>query len=206
MTATLAQLDAALFAALGALQAGPPDDARPFALVGRYAGAFTPAGVEAQCLAQYPAALLRWSDETAERDVDTTLAGDPEDRARSVWTVLAVAEDPRAVDDGLAGAAGVPGVFALVDAVLGACNALLVDGLWHERRLRYVRAAPSAPLTHLGTTYAAEVTFEALRVAPGVTAPDATTPLTSLVGDLNLSGDDNTGAPDPFETFQATTT
>lgn len=207
-TATLAQLDAAIFAALGALQTDQttgPTAGKPFALVGRYAGAFTPRGVGSQCNAQYPAALLRWSDEFAERDVDITLAGDAEDRGRSLWTVLVVVEDPRAIDDGMAGATGVPGVFTLVDAVLGACNALIIAGTWHERRLRYVRAAPSAPLTDLGVTYAAEVTFEAARVAPAAATTDASVPLTSLVGDVNLSGFDNTGAPDPFETFQATT-
>lgn len=205
MAATLAAIDAALFAALAALSASPPTDAQPFALVGRYDGEPTKDGL-LEAMAQFPCALLRWDDEKAVRDVDTAGPGS-EDRGAGHWTVLVALEDPRAIDDALQGATGAPGLFALVDAVLGACNALQVAGLWRGRSVRYVDATPVRALTVRGVAYARAVRFEALRAAPTAADPVVSTqPLTDVRGDINQQNPGGDAPRNPFETFDSTTT
>lgn len=207
MAATLAQIDAALFTALQALESGPPTDTQPFALVGRYAGRWTREGVVAQCAAQYPAALLRQDREEGRRTVDG-VGYNSQDVGTARWTVLVVLQEPRAVDDAVQGATGVPGMLTLQGAVTGALNALVVTGLWHGgRTVRYVRAADYEPLIHLGVAYAREVVFEAQRVVEDAADPvESTQDLLGIDGDVNLTPDSGDSySPNPFGEFNADT-
>lgn len=209
MPATLAQIDAALFTALSTLLTDVttgPTDARPFALVGRYAGRWTAEGVLAQCGALYPACLLRWPGEDAARTVQTQGYGG-EDVGRGRWHVLVVLQEPRAIDDAVQGAAGVPGALTLIGQVIGACNRLFVDGLWQGRAVRYLRAGEYEPLVHLGVAYAYEVVFEALRETEAADPPaDDSVPLVGIDGDVNLLPDSGDAfSPNPFGEFDADT-
>lgn len=204
MPATLKDIDAALYAALAALQTDPgvaPTDAKPFALVARFDGEFAPEQL-AEFGAQYPLCALRWDDEASAREVDT-IGPDSEDVARSGWTVLVAVEDPRAVDDALVGASGALGLFDLVSKVVGACNALYVSaGLWRGRAVRYVRTTRVPALTRKGVAYARAVTFEARRVAEDAADPVVSTQdLLGVDGDVNLIPAQD-AAPDPMAEFK----
>jgi hypothetical protein len=198
---SLFDVDAALVAALAALQAGPPDDAHPFALVGRWAGPVTADGL-GEVASQYPCALLRLADEQATRVVDTA-GSDAEDRAAAHFDVLVALEDPRALDDALAGGAGAPGLYKLQGAVLAALNGLAVTDAWFNRRVRYV--ATRNELIARGRVYVLAVAFEVLRDAEQATDPaDGLVAITTIVGNENLiSGDTaDTYAPQPLDQFQ----
>ena len=203
MAATLAQVDAALYAALTALltnvTTGPPD-ARPFALVARFVGDLTADSLQEAC-AQYPACLLRFDGETSDRDI-STVSGDSEERGRAQWTVFVAVADPRSPDDVIVGASGVPGALTLAGQVLSACNALLTAGLWRWRRIRYVDTRPA--LVRPGSAYVVALRFEALRAVEQATTTQTSVLLPSIRGDVNLTGTADP-PPDPFETFDADT-
>jgi len=197
--ATLREIDAALVTALEALQAGPPTDSQPFALVSRFAGDLTEDTIGEAC-AQYPCALLSWDGETATR-TDDTHGPDSEDVGRSAWTVVVALEDPRDITDAIRGAAGVPGALALVSAAIGACNALYVTGLWRGRSVRYVRT--DRLRTKRGVFYAYAVRFEVLRTVEDADDPVVSTEdFTGVDADENLLGETDT-APDPYQTIKA---
>ena len=195
---SLASLDAALYAALTATQlvtASGPTVARPFALVGRYAGELSTVGIQETC-AQYPAALLRYDGGASARTVDAIEGVD--DTGTEAWTVLVAVEEPREIDDAIAAtSAQVPGALALIDAVLLALNGLVFDDAWRDRRVRVAGYAPA--LIARGTVYVYGVRFEARRQLPQ--APMTTAQagngqdLTSIVAETDLVGFD-TPAPD----------
>lgn len=205
MSASLADVDAALFAALKALEAAPLSDAQPFAMVGRYAGEFSKDGLGDVVGTQYPAALLRFDSETGLRTIET-IGPDSEDRMTDRWTVVVALEDPRSMDDAIAGNTGMPGALTLIGAVTAACNALQVDGLWHECSVRQTSVVAIPALIRRGVAYAYAVVLEAWRVAEEAVDPVVTTqPLTKIGANVNLqsSGD---AASNPFDTFTAVTT
>ncbi len=196
--ATLFDVDAALYAALVPLQAGPPDDAHPFAFVGRWAGPVDPAEGLSSVVAQYPCALLRLADEVSTRDVDTA-GTDVEDRAAVHFDVLLALEDPRELDDALVGATGAPGLYTLQGAVLSALNALYLSNAdaWLRRRVRYV--ATRNELIARGKVYVLAVSFEALRVVEQATDPaDGLPTIGPIVGNVNLRTGDPTADPTPI--------
>lgn len=197
-TVTLAAIDAAIFAALAALQhSGTPDTAHPFAYVGRFAGNVEGRSIREVC-AQYPAALLRFDRAPATRTVNAVEG--VEDRATAVWTVLTALEEPREIDDAIAATDPlVPGALALVDAVTGAVNGLVIDGAWFDRRVRVVELG-SPDLIVRGRVYVHATRLEVLYVLSQVTPPDPSVPLVQIAGDVNLEGtaDD---APNPIDSF-----
>jgi hypothetical protein len=206
---TLVTAEAALFAALTALQTtdpAGPTDAQPFALVGRYSGPVDPETGIAEAAAQWPCALLRWNGETSTREVDTELEG-VQDRAAASFDVLVGLEDPRSIDDAIAGAAGVPGLLALVGAVIAACNGLALDlatpasETLRLRRARYTGARNE--WIRRGAVYVMAVGFEVLRAAETATDPADTSPALTVQADVNLLSGDTTDvyAPQPIAQF-----
>lgn len=203
MAATLAEIDAALYAALTPLltdQTTGITDARPFATVSRYVGELTQEALQ-QAGATFPACLLRFDGEASDRDV-STIGGDTEERGRAQWTVAVAVEDPRAADDLIQGATGVPGALTLAGQVLARVNALLVSDSWRWRRVRYVDTRPV--LARPGVAYVLALRFEAFRAVEQATTTQASTPLTGVRGDVNLTGTADT-PPDPMVRFEADT-
>lgn len=172
MSATLAAIDAALLAALAALQHnGTPSDAQPFAAVVR---GWPP--LDAKLLeilaAQTPGVILTWGRVKPQLVPNTdTILGTPQPEARSpeTWTALIVLEEPREVDDATQGVSGLPGMFPLVDLVLGAVQGLAVAGTWQGRRVRVTEYGPDAKLSKRGEVYVTEVVVVAERTTPHVT-------------------------------------
>jgi hypothetical protein len=206
---TLVTAEGALFAALSALltdQPTGPTDARPFACVGRYSGPVDPEQGLGEVAAQWPCALLRWNGEAATREVDTELAG-VQDRAAIGFDVLVGLEDPRAIDDAIAGAAGVPGLLALSDAVIAACNGLALDlatpasETLRLRRARYTGARNE--WIRRGVVYVMAVGFEVLRAAPTAPDPADASPALTVQADVDLLSGDTSDvyAPQPFGQF-----
>jgi hypothetical protein len=135
VTLTLADVDGLLYAQIGTLLTDVTTGttpARPFACVGRFAGALDETSVR-EVVTQYPAALLCYEGETVTRTVNT-LAGDAEDRGLNAWVVYVCVEDARAIDDGTIGTTTAPGGLRLVDSVLGVLNGLLIAIDGRERR------------------------------------------------------------------------
>lgn len=197
MTTTLSDTDSAIYTALSALQINVTTGttaSRPFALVGRFAGALDEDSIR-EVVTQWPAALLAFGGEAVTRTV-STLAGDSEDRGTVRWTVYVAAEDPRAIDDGVVGTSTAPGSYILTDAVLAVLNGLPLSGAWFSRTLRTsgVREA----LIRRGVVYVYAIDFEAMRALPQVTPTDSSVTLADIRGDVNLpfdAGDDNPDNP-----------
>ena len=176
--------------------------ARPFALVGRFAGPLSEDTITEVCT-QYPAALLAYGGEQVTRTVNT-IGGDAEDRSLARWTVYVAAEDVRAIEDGTIGITTAPGGLRLVDSVLGVLSGLPLDNAWFDRRLRCVGTREA--LIRRGTVYVYAVDFEASRPLPQVTPTDTSVDLTAVHGDVNLTDTLNGDNPDnPVVQFVADT-
>ena len=183
MSATLATIDAALYAALTPLQCpsgGIVADARPFAYVGRWVGEIAEEQIREVC-AQFPACLLRFDQETSDR-VISTVGGSAEDRATSSWTVMVAVEDPREITDAMVGSAGVPGALTLIGLVNTTINALLTTDAWHWRRLRYADTRPM--LIKRGALYVYGARYESMRVAEDTTPTDTSVDLADIYGTI----------------------
>lgn len=197
MTLSLADTDSAIYTALSALQINVTTgttSARPFAMVGRFAGSLDATSIR-EVVTQYPAALLAFGGETVTRTVNT-IGGDAEDRGVVRWTVYVAAEDARAIDDGTVGIAAAPGVYRLVDSVLGVLSGLPLDGAWFDRRLRCTGTREA--LIARGELYVHAIDFEAMRALPQVTPTDTSVDLVEIAGDVNLpfdAGEDNPDNP-----------
>lgn len=201
MTASLADIDTALLAALSPLAAGPPTTLAPFALVGRYAGPVTEETLR-EAVAQWPCALLRFDQETSTRLVEVWSA-DSDDRAIGSWTVLVGVEDPASLDDAMNSAAPRTGSLQLVAFVLAACNALLITGSWQGLTVRY--AETRAELIKRGAVYVWGVRFEVRREVETATNvdPAALLPYVNPIdGDVNLEGTTD-AAPNPLVQFES---
>lgn len=205
MTLPLADLEDDLFTALSALLINVTTGttaARPFAMVGRFAGALSEDTIAEVC-AQYPAALLAYGGEQVSRTVNT-IGGDAEDRSLVRWTVYVAVEDVRAIEDGTVGISTAPGGLRLVDSVLGVLSGLPLDDAWFDRRLRCVGVREA--LIKRGTVYVYAIDFEAMRALPQVTPTDTSVTLTEVRGDVNLTGTINDDNPDnPVVQFIADT-
>lgn len=201
MSATLAALDAALLAALVALQhTGTASDTQPFACVCR---GWPP--IDAQLLqilqGQTPGIIVVWGRARPQivpgTEVILAESSQPESRSPETWTALVVLEEAREIDDATQGVSGLPGIFPLVDTVLGAVNGLAVAGTWQGRRVRVSEYGPHAALSKRGEVYVAEVVIVAERTTPHVTDaadPDA----------VPLEGMDGTNGP-PTNRFDRST-
>jgi hypothetical protein len=172
-------------------------------MVGRYAGEIPPEGLSEVC-AQYPAALLRFDEETSARDVLGFGVESLNDRTLASFTVLVAVEDPRSTDDGIIGDANVPGALRCCEAVVAACNGLTFTDAHQRLSTRYVSTRPL--LVKRGSVYVYGVRFDAQRDAPVATSSEETAAGTlpdvePVAGDINLEG---TGtAPNPLVQFVA---
>lgn len=206
VTLSLATIEAALYAALEPLVTNVTTgttEARPFAMLGRFAGEFDPKEIREVC-SQYPALLLAFAGEQSVRTV-RTLAGDAEDRGTSTWTVYVCVEDPAAIDDATVGTTARPGGLRLVDAVEGVLNGLLIPGTWMNQRLR--SAGTREMLIRRGVVYIWAVAFDVMRALPQVTPADTSVDLDEIAGDVNLEDTLNDDNPDnPRVQFVADTT
>lgn len=182
---SLAGIDAALFAALLPTQHdGTPSASRPFALVARHTGAWTREAL-GHVVGQYPAALLRANGASYVRSPETIL-GDGDARAPEGWSVLVALEEPRAADEALQGADGVPGLLVLIDVVLGVLNGLAVAGAETQARAAGWRWVPE--LARYGVLTAAELVFTVERIAPSVTPTLVGEPWEDADGELGPPG------------------
>lgn len=202
--ATLTTIEAALYAALTPLVSGPPVAATPFAVAARYAGPTTKKGLSNVCRAQFPAVLLRWDNEPSDRDIDTW-GTDSEERGTSSWSVIVVAEDPRAIDDGVVGDANVPGALRLLDLAEAAVNGLAIANTYQARTARV--SDKQWELVEEGVVYAAALRVNVLRVLPQATNADPAAGLPDvqpMIGGIDLISDiTDTDAVNPLVTFQA---
>jgi phage gp37-like protein len=198
----LVDIDGALYTALAVTQhAGTATDAAPFAIVTRYAGELSEEGIR-EVVAQYPAAVLRWDAGVGARSIDAVEG--VEDVATEAWTVFVALEESREMDSALSATnTGAPGAYTLIERVLSACNGLVTDGLWRDRRVRAVAWGPA--LIKRGVVYVYSVRFEARRVLPqlALTVAQAGTAqtLTQIAGDVDLEGTAD-AAPNPIVQFQ----
>ena len=201
--ATLASIDEAINTALLALVSGPPSANTPFAVAARYAGPVTKKGLSNVCREQYPAVMLRFDGEAITRDVLTWAYS--EEVGDASWSVIVVVEDPREVDDGMLGNSTVPGAMILIDAALGAVNALLVANTYQGISLRASETRPE--LVEDGVVYAFSTRVIARRVVPQATNPDPAAGLPyvqPIVGAEDLiDGHDDATNVNPLVTFQA---
>lgn len=197
MTLSLATIEAALFAALEPIVTNVttgPTEARPFAMLGRFAGELGENEIREVC-SQYPALLLAFGGEQSVRTV-RTLAGAAEDRGTSAWTVYVCVEDPRAIEDGTIGSTAAPGGLRLIDAAETVLNGLLIPGTWMNQRLRTAGAREA--LIRRGVVYVWAIAFDVMRALPQVTPADDSVDLEEVAGDVNLVdtlNDDSPGNP-----------
>ena len=199
MTATASTIDTALYAALALGQhTGTSTADTPFALVGRYAGEVSEAGIQEAC-AQYPSAFLRYDGGASLRTLDAVEG--TEDAGLESWTVLVCLEEPRSVDEAVQGSAVLtPGFLPLIDRVIALCNGMVFDGAFRDRRVRVAEYGRPV-LIRRGSLYVYSVRFECRRVLPSValTVAQAGTAqdLLEIAGDVNLEGTDD-AAPNPL--------
>lgn len=202
MTATASTIDTALYAALALGQhTGTSTADTPFALVGRYAGEVSEAGIQEAC-AQYPSAFLRYDGGASLRTVDAVEG--TEDAGLESWTVLVCLEEPRSVDEAVQGSAVLtPGFLPLIDCVIALCNGMVFDGAFRDRRVRVAEYGRPV-LIQRGALYVYSVRFECRRPLPAValTVAQAGTaqPLEEIGADIDLTGTADT-PPDPFSQF-----
>lgn len=206
MSATLATIELALYTALSGLLTNVttgPTTARPFACVGRYAGPVPPDGLH-EAVAQYPCALLRFDEDVSVRDVLGFGAASIEDRALSSFSVLVAVEDARAIDDGMVGDTSAPGLLRLVDAVIAACNGIVIADTHMQLSARY--AGTRAEIIRRGVVYVYAVRFEATRAAATATYDDsAAVAIPEIHSDINIVGT-GTPAPNPLVQIVSDTT
>jgi len=201
---SLTDIDGALYTALAVTQhAGTATDAAPFAVVARYAGELSEDGIR-EVVAQYPAAVLRWDTGVGARSVDAVEG--VEDVATEAWTVFVALEESREMDSALSATnTGAPGAYTLIERVLSACNGLVTDGLWRDRRVRAVAWGPA--LIKRGAVYVYSVRFEARRVLPqlALTVAQAGTEhdLAEARADINLTCTVD-AAPNPLNSLIVT--
>lgn len=196
MPATLASIEAVLYAGLAALLTDVttgPTTAKPFAFVGRYAGQVPPEGI-GEAVAAWPCALLRFEDDASTRDVIGFGAEATEDRALASFSVLVGVEDPRDIADGMVGDSSVPGLLRLVDAVIAACNGLVVADSHMQASTRY--GGTRAEVVKRGNVYVYAARFDVTRDVAryAYDAADDSPLIPSVHADINITG---TGEPAP---------
>mgnify|MGYP000943000707 CR=1 FL=1 len=194
----LAPIEAALFARLQTLQHdGTPTNARPFALVARYAGPLTRDGLQAVC-GQYPALLLKRGRAKPLLIAETLLRAF-EQRSQDVWTLVIVLEEGRDIDDAMQGVMPeTPGLLPLHDVVEASINGFDIEGLWMDAPVRVVEYGDLDTLTLRGVAYAAFLELRADRSMEQATRADPpAVPFEGIDGGVNLPAP----APQPTDSF-----
>ena len=201
--ATLADIDATMYTALGTLLGVEITTAKPFAQLIRFVGPVPGEGLPA---AKFPCVALRFDEETADFDVD--VLADAESASVATWSVLVQVDDPQDIDRGMVGngtSAGQTGILRLVVSVQGVFNALAIDGTYRGRRLKYIGTRPEQVVRNGIYVYA--VRFAARLLPPIAPTPDDSQTLTEVRGDVNLEDTLNNDPPgNPVVQFIADTT
>ena len=201
--ATLADIDATMYTALGTLLGVEITTAKPFAQLIRFVGPVPGEGLPA---AKFPCVALRFDEETADFDVD--VLADAESASVATWSVLVQVDDPQDIDRGMVGngtAKGQTGILRLVVSVQGVLNALAIDGTYRGRRLKYIGTRPEQVVRNGIYVYA--VRFAARLLPPIAPTPDDSQTLTEVRGDVNLEDTLNNDPPgNPVVQFIADTT
>ena len=192
MTATLDQIEAALFGRLEALAApaGVPTSARPFRRVSRFGGELSAQWFEENAKGLHdlapqslPAAFLAFEDGRPVGDEDgaytETLTRDVEVVTRSLWRVYVVVGDLRGDAAALKSEiAGQPGAMLCVQRVQEALTAMDIDGLFAASGVRFVRVAPWLIAKRVAYVYV--VQFAALASLPATTDPTPGAPFEGM--------------------------
>jgi hypothetical protein len=200
--ATLAQIQAALFAALAPLGPGPAGNAT-FVTLDPWAGELvsgTP--LDRDALVNLPAAWVAWAgEETDARESVATLARRTvQVVGRSTWIVYLAVEDARGDARALDGQTGMPGLLERVQLVAAALSGLAIPGLYDRGAVEYVGARPVRVEPGV---YVYSVRLATERAVEALPAADPTVPFTGVLANEHLVGDDSAGAPDPALTFTA---
>jgi hypothetical protein len=199
--ATLASIDAALYAALATLVATPLTTSAPFGSLIRFVGPVPGEGLPAS---KFPCVALRFDEETADFDVD--VLADAESRSVATWSALVQVTDPQDIDRGMVGngtGAGQTGILRLVVAVQGALNALVIEGAYRGRRIKYTGTRAEAIVRN--GVYVFAVKFAARLLPPLAPTPDDSHDIDEVRADVNLEGTTD-AAPNPVVQIISDTT
>jgi len=192
--ATLAGVDAALYTALATLVATPITTAKPFASLIRFVGPVPGEGLPA---AKLPCIALRFDEETSDFDVNTV--ADAESASVATWSVLVQVDDPQDIDRGMVGngtTKGATGILRLAVTVQGVLNALVIDGTYRGRRVKYLGTRPEQVVRNGLYVYA--IRFAARLYPPIASTTDDSVDIDEVRGNINLKNtlnDDSPGNP-----------
>ncbi|MFO0610795.1 MAG: hypothetical protein U0324_46970 [Polyangiales bacterium] len=213
MNATLDQIEAALYGALGALVAPTPTPAAPFRHLRRYAGEVTAElvqdierGIYDLSPEQLPAALLAWEgeDPVGAEGAFTEAGGHAiEVVGRSVWRVYCVVRDLRGDEEALKGTlAGQPGALLCAHAVKKALAGFVVAGLHDGRTVRWVGSRPVVIARRTAYVYAVRFSADAaLDESTDEENPTPGAPLAGVRGAVVDAARDTDGAEVPLSSF-----
>lgn len=185
MSATLEAIEAALFTSLSSLSAAPPTDARPFRLVGRWAGQTTADGVEHETLGRAPSALLAFERSVPEEIRDGGVGSLSVVIETHVFRVYVTVVDTRSTAAAVQGSVGQQGILRCTRLVKELLAGLEVEGLHNAEGVRLVDHRPW--LIDPGTSITHALTFSA-RAELGVATPDPT-PGDPFVFDASVTAD-----------------
>ncbi len=190
MAATLEDIEEALFQGLRTLHAAPPTDARPFRIVGRWAGEVTSEGVDEQTLGKSPSALLAY--ERSVPEVRQTVGDFVTFHERHFFRVYVTVVDTRGVAAATKGTVGQQGILRCTRVVKEVLAGLAIPGLADGDVVHLVDHRPWSIARDSHFTHVIQVSARAELGAP--TAP--ATPGTPFVfdGHVEAPAPDTDGA------------
>lgn len=210
MVATLDQIDAAVYIALGTLVNATPSATQPFRHLRRYAGEVSADMVEAIEQGRYdlkpeqlPAMLFAFEGEDPLGDNGIFRQDGPQlvqIVGRSFWRVYVVVRDLRGDNEAIKGVtlAGQPGALLCAQRVKDLLAGLQVDGLFEAAGLRWLATRPWVIARRVAYVYALRFAADSELSDP----PAEPTPGDPLVLDVAVQG----SAPDPTTVPTITTT
>jgi len=213
MNATLDQVEAALFAALGALVSATPTQAVPFRHCRRYAGEVTAElmndverGLYDLAPEQFPAALLAWEGEDPVGTNGALVETDShaiEVVGRSLWRVYVVVRDLRGDEEALKGTlAGQPGALLCAHVVKKALAGLVIPGLHDHNVVRWIGSRPYVIARRTAYVYAVRFSADtALDESTAEENPVPGVPLRGVRGTVVDATRDTNGAEVPLSSF-----
>lgn len=193
MSALLESIEASLVEALDTLRASPATDARPFRLVGRWAGETTAEGVEKETLGRGPSALLAFERSVPEEIRDGAAGPLSMILETHFFRVYVTVVDTRGPTATLQGTVGQQGILRCARLVKELLAGLDIAGLYNAEGVRLVDHQPW--LIDPGTSITHVLRFSA-RAELGVAAPGPT-PGSPFVFDASVTADaaDPTSVP-----------
>jgi hypothetical protein len=215
VTATLDEVESALFACLGSLVApgGAASPSQPFRRASRFAGELTPQwfeenakGLHDLAPSNLPAAFLAFEDGRPLGDEDgaytDTLLRDTEVVVRSLWRIYVVVGDLRGDAAALkAAVSGQPGALLCVQRVMEAFAGMDVDGLFAASGVRLVRVAPWLIAKRVAYVYVVQVAASAS--LPATTEPTPGEPFAGMDTTITDAPSDEGSDPMPLAAVRA---